>query len=122
MAVLADDEYARRTVAYVAAERRQWIERLRQLPGLYVYPGAANYLLARLDRGDLTAPALAERLLRQGIAIRTFEAAQHLDERFFRFAVRTTEENQRLYDALATIGLAKEPPALHNSPRDISPR
>ena len=56
VAVLADQEYARRTVAYVAAERRQWIERVRQLPGLHAYPGAANFLLPRLDRGDLTAP------------------------------------------------------------------
>ncbi len=84
-------------------QRRQLIDRLRQLPGLHVYPGTANFLLVRLDRADLTAPALADRLLAEGLAIRTFDASQHLDERFFRVAVRTAAENQRLCEALAEV-------------------
>ena len=100
-AVLADDDYARRTIAYVGDQRRQLRDQLQKLPGFYVYPGQANFLLVRLDRADVTAPALAARLLEQGIAIRTFDAAEHLDGRFFRVAVRTAAENQRLCDALA---------------------
>jgi cobyric acid synthase CobQ len=43
---------------------------------------------------------LAARLLREGIAIRTFDEEQHLDARFFRVAVRTEEENSRLCEAI----------------------
>ena len=100
-AVLADDAYARRTVAEVGRLRRQLIERLQRFPGLHVYPGEANFVLVRLDRADLTAPPLADRLLTEGIAIRTFGAGQSLDDRFFRVAVRTEAENARLCDALA---------------------
>ncbi len=103
VAVLADDAYARRTVAEVGRLRRQLIERLRQFPGLHVYPGEANFLLARLDRSDLTAAALADRLLSEGIAIRTFGPGQALDDRFFRVAVRTEAENERLCDALSRL-------------------
>lgn len=102
VAVLSDDEYVRRSIALVNQQRSRLSERLATLPGVHVYPSVTNYLLARLDRADMTAPALADRLLCQGIAIRTFTPEQHLDERFFRVAVRTEKENARLCDVLAT--------------------
>ncbi|MCY2992626.1 MAG: cobyric acid synthase [Planctomycetota bacterium] len=100
-ALLADEDYARRTMLLVPREREQLSQDLARLPGLHVYPSVANYLLVRLDRDDCDAPTLAERLLGDGIAIRTFGPGQHLDGRFFRVAVRMREENQRLCDALA---------------------
>ena len=112
MACLADDDYARRSVEYVASQRQRLATELAQLPGLYVYPSVTNFLLLRLDRGTPTAMELAERLLRKGIAIRTFGTAQHLDERFFRVAVRTEEDNGRLCDALAAaLGAPRRRPA-----------
>ena len=72
-----------------------------------------NFLLVRLDHATITAPELADRLLRQGIAIRTFTPKQHLDERFFRIAVRTAAENARLLEALAAA-LAVPRPAEEN--------
>ena len=92
--MLADEDYARRTHRLVGQQRQAADRAIAKLPGLHVYPSAANFLLVRLDRPDVTAPQLGRALLRQGIAIRTFDAAQHLDGRFFRVAVRTAEENQ----------------------------
>jgi L-threonine-O-3-phosphate decarboxylase len=97
--LLADEDYARRTVAFVRGER-QWLSReLAGLPGLIVYPSEANFLLVRLENGT-SAAELADRLLEDGIAIRTFDAGEHLDGRWFRVAVRTREENERLCEAL----------------------
>ena len=108
VAALADADYARRTREYVRAQRESLTKALQEMPGLYVYPGAANFLLVRLSRADLDAPALARRLLQEGIAIRTFPPEQHLDGRFFRVAVRTEEENARLCAALGNLlGVAK---------------
>jgi len=99
--LLADEEFARQTVAFVRHER-EWLAReLAGLPGLRVYPAAANFLLVRLEQGGPNAADLAEKLLAEGIAIRTFDAAQHLDGRYFRVAVRTRRENERLLAALA---------------------
>ncbi len=103
VAALADADYARRTREYVRAQRESLTKALQEMPGLYVYPGAANFLLVRLSRADLDAPALARRLLQEGIAVRTFPPEQHLDGRFFRVAVRTEEENARLCSALARL-------------------
>ena len=90
VAVLADEDYARQTLALRGAPRGgNWPASWRRCPGCASIPAAANYLLVRIDSPHVDARRLAERLLCQGIAIRTFGAAQHLDERFFRVAVRT---------------------------------
>jgi cobyric acid synthase CobQ len=116
-AFLADEEYARQTVDLVCRERQRLVSELSGLPGLYVYPGEANYLLVRVDRAGATATELAERLLSDGIAIRTFAADEHLDERFFRVAVRRAEENERLVSALGACLNGGRP----SSPRKPTP-
>jgi cobyric acid synthase CobQ/L-threonine-O-3-phosphate decarboxylase len=97
---MADEEYARKTKAYCHAERTSLTEQLQSIPGLYVYPGEANYLMVRIDRKGLSAPVLAQKLLPMGIAIRVCENFDGLDARFFRIAVRTAEENELLLSKL----------------------
>ena len=97
---LEDEDYACRTRRYVSEQRERLRGRLEAMPGLTVYPGRANFLLLRLDRRDILAPELARRLLLDGIAIRVCANYDGLDERFFRVAVRTPEENDRLCVAL----------------------
>lgn len=110
MAVLRDEEYAQQSVAFVARNRLRLAQDLAAIPGLWVYPSVTNFLLVRVDRADVRATELADRLLRGGIAIRTFGEGQYLDERFFRVAVRTAEENARLCDALAAaMGSSRKP-------------
>jgi len=101
VALLSDDEYVRQSIALVQQQRRFLTTELAKLPGVRVYPSVTNFLLVRLDRPNVTAPQLADRLLHEGIAIRTFTPEQHLDQRYFRVAVRTETENSRLCDALA---------------------
>ncbi len=109
-AVLSDDDYARRSVALVDHERHRLTKELTSFPGFHVYPSVTNFLLVRLDRSDLKARELADRLLRGGIAIRTFGTEEHLDDRFFRVAVRTAPENARLCEALAAaLGAPRQP-------------
>ncbi len=98
---LADADYATRTRQFVAERRRELHASLAAIDGLHVYEGAANFLLVRINRADTDAYAIAARLLADGIAIRTFDASQHLDGHYFRIAVRTAPENQRLVDSLA---------------------
>jgi len=97
---MGDKEYARKTKAYCQTERKLLTEKLQSMPGLYVYPGEANYLMVRIDRKGLSAAALAQKLLPMGIAIRVCENFDGLDARFFRVAVRTAEENELLCNKL----------------------
>ncbi len=101
--LLSDEDYARQSIALVDQQRTRLTAKLMKLSGLHVYPSVTNFLLVRLDRTDMQASDLADHLLREGIAIRTFDEEQHLDTRFFRVAVRTEEENCRLCEALEQI-------------------
>jgi adenosylcobyric acid synthase len=102
-AALRDNAYVVATRGFVRQQRDLLAARLAALPGLYPFPGEANFLLVRLDRASPTAPDLATQLLARGIAIRTCGDFDGLGARFFRVAVRTAEENLRLTDSLADI-------------------
>ena len=101
VALLEDKAYGEKTRVEVARQREHLQQELSSLGGIRVFPSAANYLLARIDREELDAPELARRLLRKKIAIRVCDNYTGLDHRYFRVAVRTREENERLLDALA---------------------
>jgi len=110
---LRDLEYQERTVREVAGLREALTAELREIPGLRVFPGHANFLLCRLDRVGMTAQPLFERLLAEGLALRLCANFEGLDESYFRIAVRTKEENARLVDALGRFsGIVKAHPPI----------
>lgn len=102
-AALDDRDYEERSRRFVSDQRTALKTRLEKIPGLFVYPGEANFLLVQIKRGDLNAESLAGRLLQKGIAIRVCNNFDGLDNRFFRVAVRREDENERLCDALDKI-------------------
>ena len=71
LATLADLDHARSTVGAIVAERERLGAALRALPGVAVLPGAANFLLCRLEgrRGGEVAEALA----RHGVLVRSYD-------------------------------------------------
>lgn len=100
-AALKDVAYAEQTRVAVKEFREDLRLKLQSLSGLKVYPGESNFLLIRLDPNHINARQLASKLLPQGVAIRVCKNFEGLDSRFFRVAVRTAEENERLYQALS---------------------
>jgi cobyric acid synthase CobQ/L-threonine-O-3-phosphate decarboxylase len=105
---LRDLDYRSRTIREVASLREALTAELREIPGLRVFPGTANFLLCRLDRVGMSATPLYERLLAEGLAIRLCRNFEGLDDSYFRIAVRTREENARLVDACARFsGIVK---------------
>lgn len=98
---LADKDYMDRTRAFVAKERQRIFKRLADIKGLKVYTSAANFILCKLrghsirDSGELT-----RRLLRKGVYIRSCGNFRGLNNKFFRVAVRKTDENDRLIECI----------------------
>jgi adenosylcobyric acid synthase len=109
-AALADRAYVERTRAFVAGQRERLAASLGALGGFTVYPGQANFLLLRIDRPGLGAAELARRTLARGVAVRTCGNFEGLDDRFFRVAVRTEAENERLLAALGEALASGSPP------------
>ena len=74
---------------------------LEALPGLQPKMSAANFLLVHSEQ---SCSQLQEKLLKHSqILIRDCLSFPELGDRFFRVAVRTKAENQRLLEGLAAI-------------------
>jgi threonine-phosphate decarboxylase len=100
-AVLGDGAYCRESTAYVEKEKDYLFRELSQTSGLTIYPSAANFLFARIDRKGMNSSLLSKRMLAKGILIRDCINFRALSDRYFRVAVRTASENRKLVKALA---------------------
>ncbi|MEI8140276.1 MAG: cobyric acid synthase [bacterium] len=109
-AALEDTAYVARSRTLVRQERDWLLNELSQISGLVPYPGAANFLLARLTGSANNADTLAKQLLKEhGIAIRSCGNFRGLDNRYFRVAVRPRVENERLISALQSVTRTRRP-------------
>ena len=101
--LLDETDYVRKTQELVKAEREFLFSQLKQFSWLTPFPSAANFLLVRIERKDLPATILREKLMKKGILIRNCSNFVGLDERFFRIAVKEHAENLKLISVLQAI-------------------
>ena len=102
VAALHDTEHNHRTIEYIRQERRNLFDRLSEFPQLRIFPSSANYLLLHITNG-ISSLEVRDRLMHQRILIRDCTTFMGLSSQFFRIAVRTTEENERLLRGLKNI-------------------
>ena len=95
--ILQDRAYQRATWQWLQEEGARFCSRLKEITGLTVWPGRANYLFLRCDRQGLD---LQYALLRQHVLIRSCANYPGLDSRYFRVAIRSASENDQLLAAL----------------------
>jgi len=101
VAALRDTAFERQTWDWLESARSQLFNSLSALPGLEPQPGAANFLLVRSDRSSVQ---LQEELLRaHRILIRDCLSFPELGGSYFRVAIRTLPENERLRSGLSDI-------------------
>lgn len=101
VAALGDTAFQQQTWDWLAVANAQMYEGLSKLPGLNVLPSCANFFLVGCE---VSAVALqAELLRRHRIYIRDCVSFAELGDRYFRVAVKTTADNQRLLSALADV-------------------
>ena len=100
-AALEDTEFQQRTWNWLTQARSRLFKQLQAIPRLQPYESAANYLLVKMQG---SATGLQEKLLRDyQIVIRDCLSFPELGDRYFRIAVRTPEENDRLVKAISFI-------------------
>lgn len=83
----------------ILAERAPLGAGLARLPGVQVYPSAANFLLVRVP----DAQRSYEGLRRQGVLVRNFHGAHPLLAQCLRITVGTPEENRILLKSLSEV-------------------
>ena len=102
VAVVQDTEFQQQTWAWLPPARKQLFQGLAQVPYLQPLESAANFLLVHSEQ---SAPELQQRLLQDNqILIRDCLSFPELGDRYFRVAVRSNTENERLVQALKDYG------------------
>lgn len=101
IAVVQDIEFQQQTWAWLPPTRLQLFQQLAELPGLQPWESAANFLLVQSNK---PSSQVQQQLLKHHqILIRDCLSFPELGDRYFRVAVRSKEENERLVQALTTI-------------------
>ena len=100
-AIVQDVQFQRQTWDWLIPAKAYLFQGLASLPGLHPYPSAANFLLVQSEQ---PSSQLQEKLLKHSqILIRDCLSFPELGDRYFRVAVRTQAENQRLLEGLEAI-------------------
>jgi L-threonine-O-3-phosphate decarboxylase len=101
IAGMKDRDFQQDTWNWLTVAREELFEGLSKITGLQPLPSAANFLLVKTD---ISATLLQEKLLKQfQIYIRDCISFSKLGDRYFRVAVRTSQENQLLLEALRKV-------------------
>jgi len=115
---LRDKQYAIHTREQTTLLRKNLASGLRQIPGIKVMPGEANYLLCRVERIGQDAVPLFDRLLTEHrIAIRLCGNYEGLDNNWFRVAVRNGRDNERLIKAMEAVSGTGRGPVVKRTKR-----
>jgi cobyric acid synthase CobQ/L-threonine-O-3-phosphate decarboxylase len=99
---LEDRKYNRQSREACAQLRKQLRNEIERIDGLCVYDSKANYLLVKLETGT-DAEELYTRLLRRNIIVRRCSNYPGLGPNYFRLAVRSESDNDRLVRELRKI-------------------
>jgi histidinol-phosphate aminotransferase len=98
--VLAHSEVLDAQAALLRDERSRLRGLLAALPGVEVFPSAANFLLLRISRPGLDAGQVHARLLEQKVLVKNVGKMHALLHNCLRVTVSTPEENKLFLDAL----------------------
>ena len=96
VACASEWEFVEQTKAFLKEERNFLAEGLRKA-GFTVYPGEANFLLVQ------TEIPLYKALLKRKILVRDCSNFRGLGKGFYRIAVKTREENEKLLEKIGEI-------------------
>lgn len=86
--------------AQVLAERERVRPELGRIPGLTVYPSAANFYLVRVAGPAGAGTRVFESLKAQGVLVKDFSGGHPLMQNCLRLTIGTPEENRILVAAL----------------------
>nr|WP_321513594.1 cobyric acid synthase [uncultured Pseudodesulfovibrio sp.] len=115
---LRDTQYAAETREQTALLRESLASGLRNIPGIKVLPGTANYLLCRVELIGQDAVMLRDKLLAEHrIGIRLCGNYTGLDDSWFRVAVRSQDENEQLIRAMEAVSGTARPPIIRRNKR-----
>jgi len=103
MAAINDKGFAVNTRQYVSGEKTFLYGGLRIIKGIQPFQPTVNFILVRIDDVGITSSEIQNLLLKKNILIRNCSNFVGLDEKYFRVAVKTRQDNQKLLNALELV-------------------
>lgn len=96
---LSDEEFLRRTRAWLEVEKKFFVDRLSNLRGVEVFAPTVNFVLFRHEQAE----RILKDLRREKILLRSCANFVGLDNTYLRSAIRSREENLNLFNALEKV-------------------
>lgn len=96
---LKDKEYIKETIEYVEKEKEYLYSNLCNIERINVFLPSVNFIFFNIDKNI----NLKEEMLKHGIIIRSCSNYYGLDNSFYRIAVRTREENEKILKVLNRV-------------------
>ena len=101
IAAIKDKEFTEQTREWLSVSRQQLLTGLSQIKGLNTFPNYVNFILVETE---IPGSQLQQKLLQKyHILIRDCLSFETLGDRYFRIAVRTSEDNNKLLEGLSDI-------------------
>lgn len=97
--MLSDKGYIDKTYRIIAKEREFLFTGLSAAKGLEPYPSKVNFVLIKIEKGNITSKALQYALLKKGFLVRDCSNFRNLGKKYIRIAVRSHKENSKLLNA-----------------------
>ncbi|MCL2865951.1 MAG: aminotransferase class I/II-fold pyridoxal phosphate-dependent enzyme [Lachnospiraceae bacterium] len=101
--MLTDAAYIAETKKLIETEKKYLQTQLDNMSGVQTFGGAANFILVKIIKKDMTAKAVFEACIRAGLMIRDCSSFQNLQGEYVRFCVMKREDNERLVRVLQNI-------------------
>ncbi len=98
-----DVEFAVNTRQYVSREKVFLYDGLADIKGIRPLQPSVNFILVRIHNAEITSSGIQDLLIKDNIIIRDCSNFIGLNDKYFRVAVKTREENQKLLKALNLI-------------------
>ncbi|MBE6071185.1 MAG: threonine-phosphate decarboxylase [Clostridium butyricum] len=96
---LLDEKYIKETIKFINAEKDYLYNELNKIKELKVFKSSANFIFIKVNK----YLDLKEKLLNFNILIRSCSNYKGLNNKYYRLAVRTHEENKKLIENLHKV-------------------
>lgn len=96
---LKEKEYIDYSISYVEAEKKYLYNSMSKIEGIKVFKPSVNFIMFKV----LNTISLKEELIKYNILIRSCSNYEGLNSKFYRVAVRTRDENEKLIITLNKI-------------------
>ena len=98
-----DIEFAVNTRQYVSREKAFLYDGLTDIKGIRPFQPSVNFILVKIHNAEITSSGIQDLLIKDNIVIRDCSNFIGLSDKYFRVAVRTRKENQKLLKALKLV-------------------